>query len=93
MCRNYSKAQILDLLSQQQKDAEAFEKDEKNGPSDVNLIYISWIGFCLRSRFHKFMDKLDISEELIIEIFPITVRGEPFAVVEHSLNICKHSKT
>lgn len=93
LCRDFSKAQILNLLSQQQKDAEAFEKDEKHGPNDVNLIYFSWVGFCLNSQYHKYMDELDISEELLTDRFPITDRGEPFAVMDHSLNICKHSKT
>ena len=65
LCRNFSKAQILDLLSQQQKDAEAFEKNERYGPNDVNLIYFSWIGFRLSLKYHGYLEEFDISKKLV----------------------------
>ena len=45
ICRDYNKAQIIELLNKLQAESEAFENDSKNGKRDVNAIYISWIGF------------------------------------------------
>ena len=47
VCRDYTKAQILELLDKLHSEAEAFEKDAKNGSKDVNAIYINWIGFSI----------------------------------------------
>jgi hypothetical protein len=47
VCRDYTKAQILELLEKLRSDAELFEKDAKNGSKDVNTIYINWIGFMI----------------------------------------------
>ena len=47
VCRDYTKAQILELLEKLHSEAELFEKDTKNGSKDVNTIYINWIGFCI----------------------------------------------
>ena len=47
VCRDYTKAQILELLNKLHSEAEAFEKDSKNGAKDVNAIYINWIGFSI----------------------------------------------
>ena len=93
VCRDYTKAQVLELLNKVQSEAEAFEKDTKNGSKDVNAIYINYIGFCLDSRFHTFMSELDNSEEISSKTFQLTKSGEPINLCEHSLRICQMSKT
>ena len=47
VCRDYTKAQIIELLNKLEAEAKAFEKDTKNRAGDVNAIYINWIGFQL----------------------------------------------
>ena len=56
VCRDFTKAQVIELLEKLQKEAEIFEKDKKNGPRDVNAIYINWIGFRLNPSLHSFMN-------------------------------------
>jgi hypothetical protein len=47
VCRDYTKAQIIELLNKLEVEAKAFEKDTKNRAGDVNAVYINWIGFKL----------------------------------------------
>ena len=49
VCRDYSKAQVIELLDKLHEEAKAFEMDSKNGPRDVNAIYINWVGFSIES--------------------------------------------
>ena len=74
-------------------EAEAFEKDTKNGSRDVNTIYINWIGFSIEPSTHPFMSELDYSEEISFDKFQLTKSGEPINLSEHALRICQMSKT
>ena len=47
ICRDYSKTQIVSILEQIKEDAEVFEKNAENSPTDTNAIHISWVGFVL----------------------------------------------
>ena len=48
VCRDFSKAQVIELLNCVYLEAEVFEKDTKNRSQDVNTIYINWIGFRIK---------------------------------------------
>lgn len=48
VCRDYSKAQVIQLLDKLHKEAEIFGNNSQNSSSDVNALYIYWIGFCIR---------------------------------------------
>ena len=39
--RDFSKAQVIELLDKLHEEAKAFEIDSKNGPRDVKAIYIN----------------------------------------------------
>ena len=45
VCRDYSKAQVIELLDKLHEEAKVFETDSKNGPRDFNAIFINWVGF------------------------------------------------
>ena len=47
VCRDYTKAQIIELLDQLYSEAEAFENNSNNSSRDANAIFINWIGFML----------------------------------------------
>ena len=47
VCRDYTKAQIIELFDQLYQKAEAYEKDSKNASKDNNAIFFNWIGFTL----------------------------------------------
>ena len=64
VCRDFTKAQVIELLERLRNEAEQFEYDKKNGPRDVNAIYINWIGFRLNPSLHSFMHKLNYSQEI-----------------------------
>ena len=91
VCRNYSKSQVIELLDKLHEEAKAFEMDSKNGPRDVNAIYINWVGFCIHPSFHPFMSQLDYSEEISSPRFALTKSGETISIPEFSLKICQSS--
>ena len=64
VCRDFTKAQVIELLVKLQKEAEQFEKEKNNGPRDVNAIYFNWIGFRLNPSLHSFMNELSYSQEI-----------------------------
>ena len=89
VCREFTRAQINELFDNLIKEAEHFYEENKINPRDVNVIYINWIGFCLRPELHSFINQLNFSKEISIERFSLTKSGEPIVLSELALQLCK----
>ena len=93
MCRDYTKAQVIELFEKLHSEAELFENDIKNGSRNVNAIYVNWIGFTLHSGDHPIMKNFYFRMIEGFQKFHLTKSGEPIALNELSLRICQMSKT
>ena len=97
VCQDYTKKQVIELMTQLCNEAESFELE--NNSRKANAIYLNWIGFCLSDQTDEndWRNKKTVSEyfkpdpEVSICFFPLTHSGEPIALSEYCLKICSKS--
>ena len=92
ICRDYNKLSIITQLEEISNDAKEFDQNEKDSQA-VNAVFVNWIGFRLKQKFHPWVKDFDADPRISIPFFYLTKSGEPIALSEYSLMIAEHEKT
>ena len=90
--RNASKADILKIFSELNKEARTNKQNQEDSAYSVKSFFLSWIGFTLSDHYNDYLEEYDIAKQFP-ELWQLTVSGEPINISQQMLKVSRNPNT